>query len=232
MFQKPTLPRAHQDAILLSLYPIAQRVVAEWIAPQERDDAVHDFVLQVVRALRFGSWRTPLIPLEQFALIAILEGKWRRKRTRRSDAARAGKYLTMLEQVPREWMSQELHYEEHRLRSFADNVRGTLPERGVQIHRMVRDDGMTYNEVAKKLGISRRSVHRAIHKAQDRFRHELPSLGIEHKASSHGGRPACSRSRRLSSRAERGICFSTPRKQSPSAQDSSGRARVILHDAQ
>jgi DNA-directed RNA polymerase specialized sigma24 family protein len=189
MSENGLLNSPEQDKLILELYGIAQRVAEEWVPRQRRDDLVHEFILRCIEGLRWGGWTTPELPLDRFVEIAILTAKTNGYRSEKRDAIRDRRHLDMIEQAPREWMSQELSVEEQRLRDFAAQVRSTLPRRVVRAHLLHRDDGLTYAQVARKMKTTPSFVQTAVKKVHARFRSELPAIGIEPPVSTHGGRP-------------------------------------------
>jgi len=183
------LSRKEQDAILLEIYVLAGKHALEWISAQYRADIVHDIALACLERLRDGTWTAPELGLDRFVELQILDRCVKRRRSRRSAEQRDAKYLASVVDAPREWMSQELKREEDRLREFAATVRKTLSKGERRAHLLVRDDGITYAQAAKKLRIPRGLVHTRIKTVHRAFRAAMKEIGIEPPASTRGGRP-------------------------------------------
>jgi len=100
---------------------------------------------------------------------------------------RSLEYLTSISCIEPEWMSLENPVREKELAEFVRRVQGTLPARWVRAHELVRKDGMTYVQAAKKLRTTIKHVHTYVTAVQNAFRAALPSIGIVPQKSARGG---------------------------------------------
>lgn len=65
------------------------------------------------------------------------------------------------------------------LQGFIDRIYLSLPDNIVKTFKMSRQDGLTYNEIAEKLGITPKVVEYHIHITLKTFRYVLEKLGEE-----------------------------------------------------
>jgi DNA-directed RNA polymerase specialized sigma24 family protein len=182
------LHTATQDQILLALYALAKVKVEELVPGCYREEVVHELAAVWLERLRAGGWDLPREDWEDFVVGEIRKRRVEDYRARKRTLRRDGVHLQIITDAPREWMSQDLKIEEERLRGFLDTVRATLPAKCVRAHAMIRDDQLTYAEVAKKLRVSERCVHEYIKTVHQAFRRALRSVGIAATKSPRGGR--------------------------------------------
>ena len=197
MSNSERLSESEQDAILMRLVGVAWVKVLELVRGCYREDMVQDLVVEWLACLRAGTWSNPPEGLDKYVEKAVrnrrIEDFRRRRRTMRRDAV----HLEVIAGAPREWMSQDLKLEADRLDAFADAVRATLPRKYVRAHRMVREDGITYAEVAKTLRTSVASIHKFVAVVQRTFREAARGTGVEPMRSVRGGRPPRPRARQI-----------------------------------
>jgi DNA-directed RNA polymerase specialized sigma24 family protein len=183
------LHTATQNQILLALYALAKVKVEELVPGCYREEVVHELAVAWLERLRAGGWDLPREDWEDFVVGEIRNCRVEDYRGRKRTLARDAIHLRIVTDAPREWMSQDLMLEEQRLRGFTDTVRGTLPAKCVKAHAMIRDDQLTYAEVAKKLHVSERCVHEYVKTVHRTFRAALPSVGIEAPKQQRAVRP-------------------------------------------
>jgi DNA-directed RNA polymerase specialized sigma24 family protein len=218
MPEKTPMTRSEQDAFLLELYAIANRIAEEKKIQEERaEDVVHDFILDCLRALRWGMDVQWSESLEEFVEQELMDRRWRSNKSRLARKVRERAFYAVIEDAPREWMSQDLKIEEDAYEEFADQVRRTLPPKVVQAHRLVRDGGLTYIQAAQKLKRSTAFVHRAVTRVQEAFRAALPAMDIKAPRTNHGGRLPYQRR--------------TAKDKSARPRDHAPRQRVIAHQS-
>jgi DNA-directed RNA polymerase specialized sigma24 family protein len=197
------LPESEQDAILMRLIGVAWVKVLELVRHCYREDMVQDLVVEWLADLRAGTWSHPPEGLDAYVENAVRQRRVESFRHRRRTLQRDAIHLEIISGAPREWMSQDLKLEADRLDAFADAVRATLPRRYVRAHRMVRDDGMSYAEVARTLRTSVASIHKFVAIVQRAFRKALRGTGAEPMPSVRGGRPPRARARQIRRRYRR-----------------------------
>jgi DNA-directed RNA polymerase specialized sigma24 family protein len=181
------LSRTQQDAIVLEIFALATRHAETLVPSSYRDDVVQDLVLECLKGLRYGVWDVPSEELDEYVENCLGNRRASHRRSRLRAMIRQLEYLGATGDAPREWMSQDHKLEEDRLRDFARQVRRTLPAKWVRAHAMVRDERMTYAEVARKLKTTAKCVHNYVTAVQNAFRQALPSIGIEPQKSARGG---------------------------------------------
>ena len=204
MPHKLPITRPEQDAFLLEIYAIANRVAEEKKLEQAKgEDVVHDLILDCLRALR---WEMDVhwgASLQKFVEQELVDRLWRGDKSRLARKVRERAFYEVIEDAPREWMSQDLKMEADTLEDFAASVRRTLPPAVGKAHRLVRDERLTYAQAARKVRRSSAFVHRAVTRVQEAFRARMPAMDIEPPRSTHGGRLPRNRSSGTSSRAQR-----------------------------
>jgi DNA-directed RNA polymerase specialized sigma24 family protein len=177
-----------QDQILLALYALAKVKVEELVPGCYREEVVHELAAVWLERLRAGGWNLPREDWEAFVVGEIRNRRVEDYRGRKRTLGRDASHLRIITDAPRAWMSQELLLEEERLRDFTDTVRATLPAKCVRAHALIRDEQLTYAQVAKKLRVPVRRVHEYVKTVHRTFRAALPSVAIEAPKSQHGGR--------------------------------------------
>jgi DNA-directed RNA polymerase specialized sigma24 family protein len=182
------LSQTTQDQILLALYELAKAKVEELVPGCYCEEVVHELAAVWLERLRAGRWDLAREDWEDFVVEEIRNRRVEDTRARKRTLARDGLHLQVISDAPREWMSQDLKIEEERLREFLDRVRATLPPKCVRAHAMIRDDKMTYAQVAKKLRVSERRVHEYVKTVHQAFRAALPSVGMTAPKAPRGGR--------------------------------------------
>jgi hypothetical protein len=88
------------------------------------------------------------------------------------------------------WMHPDAAVDEAELTVFRESSLAKLPERCRAAYLLVREEGLSYAEAGTRLGMSTRSVHAQVARAQRLFREELPQQGVPAASSGRGGRLA------------------------------------------
>jgi DNA-directed RNA polymerase specialized sigma24 family protein len=184
------LSESVQDSILMRLIGVAWVKVLRLVRACYRDDMVQDLIAEWLAALRAGTWNYPPEGLDEYVESAVRQRLTGNLRHRQRSLHRDHVHAEIIAGAPREWMSQDLKIESDRLDAFAEAVRATLPRKYVRAHRMVRDDGLTYAEAARRLRTSVASIHKYVTVVQRTFRAALRGSGVEPMPSVRGGRPA------------------------------------------
>jgi len=173
------LSEPEQDEILIRIYALAQYHARKHVRPGYREDMVQNLALEWLERLRAGTWDVKREAWNEFVISELRNHKTADRRKRRREMTRDAIHLETISNARREWMSPELRLEEEGLQDFAEQIRATLPRKCVRAHRLVRDEGMTYTEAAKKLRVSPHLAHDYVKTVHRVFRRALPAIDIE-----------------------------------------------------
>lgn len=147
------------------------------------DDLVEDVVLECLTAIRAGRWRRNAARLP-----AIVSNLVRRRaidglRSRQRAEKREAEFARELFEGSRAWMRPDAELEERELADVRKQALASLPPACRQAFLLVRDDGLSYDDAARMLGVSRSGISAFVVKAQRKLRVELANAGIEAKQS-------------------------------------------------
>lgn len=225
MLPTPTRSEAEQDALLLSIYPIATRH-ARFIADRDdREDVVHDVIADFLVRLRNGTWVDPT-NLYAFVRIAVLRfciDAWRR---RASSAENDGRHLQARREDPPTWMSPGEAVELGEINDVQDRALARMPAMLRKAWLLVREGNVSHREVGTILSVSPVSVRTYITRAQQLLREELSRNGlpVAKRATGRKSAPARGRGKRDRLRFE----ARTPTPEGPQAE---GEVDVLLAEA-
>jgi RNA polymerase sigma-70 factor (ECF subfamily) len=168
------------EALLVEVTSLARQLAREFrrrgISPK---DLAQDVVLECLTEIRAGHWRRDSAPLA-----AIVRNKVRRRgidelrRRRRAEKREAEFARERLESTPT-WMSPDGELEERELEELREQALASLPPACRRAYELVRDKGMSYEEAARILGVSRSGISAFVVKAQRKLRGQLKNSGIE-----------------------------------------------------
>jgi hypothetical protein len=187
---------AEQDGLLVRIYELAQRTPRRIAGRFSRDDVIQDVALACLIELRADRWTIPPEEIDEEVARRMRNRAASSRRSARRALARDVAHLIGIESAPREWMSQQLELDTKHYDQFIERVYDSLPRRIVRLHRLIRDDGVSYDGAARIMGVSPRMAHEQVSLVQGSFRSAMVALGIEVPRVSRGGRPRGKRARR------------------------------------
>jgi RNA polymerase sigma factor (sigma-70 family) len=176
--KQPTRREKKQNRLIPEIYELAGRHAAGLVGRQRRADVVHDVILECIEIIRAGEWTAPGEGLDRFVQYRVWSRRNSAYRTRRRDAVRDAEFLRVIDGAPREWMSEDLLRREEEAGELQRRVSLTLPAKWRRVHRLVRDERLTYEQCANTVGISTSTVHKYIHLAQAVYRRAMSGVSI------------------------------------------------------
>lgn len=159
-----------EDRLLVEISRFARRFARELVSADRAEDVAQDVVLTCLIKLR--SRRLAIDPASLAALVRQMT------RQRAIDCLRASRrgdkrdadYARKSLGITHAWMSPELVFDTEELSAFHDRMLERLPGPCRRSYVMVREERVTYEVVAQRLGVSRGAVCAHIVMAQREFR--------------------------------------------------------------
>jgi len=169
------------EAIYRREYPLALRFARRYVD----DDAAEDVVQSVFMGYWEGYTQRPALVFGTDAArthAAILTAVRNRMRTAMRRAKTLGRKLQHLRsevsEVLRDAMAPERAQAEKELSEVVARALEALPLRQREVFCLVKFDEMSYDEAAEVLGISKKTVHQHLVKANARLRHMLADYNV------------------------------------------------------
>jgi RNA polymerase sigma-70 factor (ECF subfamily) len=167
------------EALLVEVTRLAKQFARELVKRRVAEDLAQDVVLECLTAIRGGRWSR-----RGAALPAIVANLVRRRavdglRSRQRAEKREAEFARELLENSRAWMAPDGELEERELAEMRERALASLPPACRRAYLLVRDQGMSYQEAARILGVSRSGISAFVVKAQRKLRGELASCGIE-----------------------------------------------------
>ena len=169
---------AWQNRYLLKVYALLRVYAPDHVKRDHIDDVIHEVIAATLEELRAGTWQHGWEVGEVFLRTLLYNRVRNRKRMRRRGQKRDGEYLRSREMTPSSWMSPDRTDHEEWNDEFRKDVLKSLPKRCRKAYRMVREEGLSYAEVARRLGKSVCTVRGHVVTAHRRYREELERQGI------------------------------------------------------
>jgi len=170
---------AKLETLLLEVERLARQFSRRLVLPADADDLAQDVVLTCLTSIREGTWNGRVAPLPVIVAHMVRCRTVDRLRRRGCAAERDGEYTRELLEASHSWMSPDAALEEQELEEIRLQALETLGPACLQAYALVREEGLSYAEVARMLGVSRRGVSAFVVKAQKRLRQEVKRRGIK-----------------------------------------------------
>jgi RNA polymerase sigma-70 factor (ECF subfamily) len=166
------------EALLVEITRLAKQFARELAGRRGADDLAQDVMLECLTAIRAGRWRRDV------ALPAIVSNLVRRRaidglRSRQRAEKREAEFGRQLLESGHVWMTPDGELEERELEEMRERALSSLPPACRRAYLLVRDQGMSYEEAARMLGVSRSGISAFVVKAQRKLSGELANYGIE-----------------------------------------------------
>jgi RNA polymerase sigma factor (sigma-70 family) len=178
MHEPPCRIHARQNRYLLKVYALLHRFAPEHVREDHVDDVVHEIVESILVKVRAGSWVYPAVIEEAFIRRLIVNRRKNRGKERRRGAARDAEHLRSRELMHPIWTSADQSETEEKLAAIQHEVVEKLPKRCRHAYYMVREEGSSYREAARRLRVSEHTVRNYIVTAHRSLRHEFEKRGI------------------------------------------------------
>jgi RNA polymerase sigma factor (sigma-70 family) len=189
MFGSRLHSQADQDRFLLKIHSTAREVARKIVEHDEPDDVAQDVAIACLVKLRSGEWTHEPANFEGFVLKLVRDCAIDRMRTRISAAENDAEHLRDRTGRTPEWMPADQSKNEESMEWLRRTLVAKVPVHCRSAYRLVREEGLSYAEVATVLGISIKTVQSHIVQAQRVLRDELRAAGIPVAYSARGGRP-------------------------------------------
>lgn len=187
----PATLGAHSEAdLLVEVSTLARRTARRIVGSDAAEDIAQDIVLELLVRIREGPESIDLARLPGLVCeMARCRAKDQLRRDRRREKPN-GDFMKELTDSTHSWMHPDAAVDEAELAAFRESSLAKLPERCRAAYLLVREEGLSYAETATRLGMSTRSVHAQVARAQRLFREELAQQGVPVASGGHGGRLA------------------------------------------
>jgi RNA polymerase sigma factor (sigma-70 family) len=162
------------ERVHASARALARRVVR---GKQRADDIAQDVALDFLTRLHSGVEIKPE-RLDAYVATIVLRRRSDMRLRRRRSAARDWAYLGEIAASRRAWMEPATQWEERELAALYRDTLESLPARCRQAFVAVREDGQSYAEAARTVGVSVKMIAKLITQAQRVFRDVLRERGI------------------------------------------------------
>jgi RNA polymerase sigma factor (sigma-70 family) len=173
------LTEADQDRVLLEIYSLSRAFLRGKVAKQNIDDAVHDIATDCLIKLRTGVWTEAPDNMQAFVRKLVRDYVIDRRRKRVPREEHDAEHLRAREAMPPAWVLPDRpDDDEESIADFRRQVLSKVPKCFREAYYIVREQGLSYEEAAGRMGVTPETVHDYIKKANRAFRKELRVLGI------------------------------------------------------
>ena len=187
----PIPPAASLESELFTdVSAIARRIGSRVLEGDDLDDMVQDIVLRCLIEYRKGRWSFDRARLPGLIKMMVFVFATHGSEARRRRDEREALHDRDMQDSAHVWMSPDLAIEQQGLEDVYQRTLDSLPAACRRAYTLVRDDELTYDQAAARLGVSRAAVHFHVVTAQNRFREALRDYGLEVPGPRRGGRVA------------------------------------------
>jgi RNA polymerase sigma-70 factor (ECF subfamily) len=169
-------PSAHGPAderLLIYISKLAHLFVVGLVPKHSREDVAQDVTLDCLIQMRAGEWKVAPEAVVSYVFRAVEHEAIDYARARKAQKAREEVFGREIEAGVHAWMRPDISSADHELHELYTRTVESLPPACRRTYVMVREQGMTYEDVAHALGVSRSAVSANIVRAQRAFRREL-----------------------------------------------------------
>jgi RNA polymerase sigma-70 factor (ECF subfamily) len=182
-------PEATQDELLISIYNHALAACARRARTEDLADVAGDVVADCTEQVRSGTWKGPN-NLKAFVRKLVKDKIADRRRKQLMDDEHDAQFLSDITASDPEWMAPAREWDEHEIGALQDDLLARLPARCRMAYIMVRVEGDSYTNAARRLGVTRNTIRNFIVRAQRQFRGEFERLGITSQSDPSVSKPA------------------------------------------
>ena len=167
-----------EDDLFTQVAAIARRIATRVVPRDSVDDVVQDVALRCLTEHRAGRWifdRSRLPGLVKMLVFVYTTHHAQQTRRRGERDAVHERDVRASDHV---WMSPDLAIEQQELEVVYDRVLHSLSPACRRAYTLVREQELTYDQAAARLGVSRAAICFHIVTAQNRFREALREHGV------------------------------------------------------
>lgn len=174
-----TAPTAISEADLFSQVAAIARRIASRVSPRDSvDDVVQDVVLHCLTEHRAGRWTFDPVRLPGLVkMLVFVHTTHQAQRTQRR-SERDAVHVSDVRASDHVWMLPDLRIVQQELDELCAQVLDALPPACRRAYTLVREEELTYDEAAARLGVSRAAICFHVVTAQNRFREALREHGV------------------------------------------------------
>jgi RNA polymerase sigma factor (sigma-70 family) len=158
-----------EEQVLVEIIAIVRRYALRHWSVEDAEDLAHDEALRCLTLMRAGEWHvTTSLESYLYSLVdrRALDAARRSHRRARLDAD----FVLEQQQGSHAWMNPGLALDEAEQEQFYQRTLASLPRRCRQVYAMVREENISYEQAAERIGISRSRVCRHMVTANHHFR--------------------------------------------------------------
>jgi RNA polymerase sigma factor (sigma-70 family) len=184
----PTFEVPVDEDLLIHIAKLARIFTIGRVAKRSRPDVAQDIVLDCLVKMRAGEWDVPPNAVDSYVFRAVELKAFDLIRRRKRLRQRELEHGRELDGGTHAWMRPDTSGEDRELHAFYSSTLESLTPACKRTYVMVREHGMTYEEAAQALGISRSAVSANLVRAQRVFREQLLARGMLAPPAAKGGR--------------------------------------------
>jgi len=176
------------EDLLIRIGKLARIFTFGRVAKHSRADVAQDIVLDCLVKMRAGEWDVEPNAVDSYVFRAVELKAYDLIRRRKRLRARELEHGRELNEGTHAWMRPDTAGEDRELHALYTSTLESLPPACKRTYVMVREQGMTYQEAAEALEISRSAVSANLVRAQRAFRKQLLARGMYAPPAAKGGR--------------------------------------------
>jgi len=169
---------AADERLLISISRLAHVFVIGLVPKHSREDVAQDVTLECLIRMRAGEWEVAPEAVVSYVFRAVERKAIDYVRRRKVRKAHEEVFGREMEDGVHAWMRPDTSGADRELHALNTRTLESLPPACQRTYVMVREQGMTYEQVADALGVSRSAVSANIVRAHRAFRRELLARDI------------------------------------------------------
>jgi RNA polymerase sigma-70 factor (ECF subfamily) len=174
----PNAYAAADERVLIYISRLAHVFVIGLVPKHSREDVAQDVTLKCLIRMRAGEWEVAPEAIVSYVFRAVEHEAIDFARRRKGRKAREEVHGREMEDGVHAWMRPDISGDDRELHTLYTRTLESLPPACQRTYVMVREQGMSYEDVAQALGVSRSAVSANIVRAQRAFRRELLARDI------------------------------------------------------
>jgi RNA polymerase sigma-70 factor (ECF subfamily) len=179
MSEHPSTADLPVDDDLLIHISRQARIFAVGVIPKHSiEDVAQDIALDCLIKMRAGEWDVVSNAVDSYVFRAVELKAFDLIRRRQRRRAREREHGRELSEGTHAWVRPDTAGDDRELHALYTHTLESLPPACRRTYVMVREQGMSYEDVAQALGVSRSAVSANVVRAQRAFRRELIARDI------------------------------------------------------